>query len=153
MKKILNWIQKNTGLFIVLLLTLVLLIFILVIFIKLLSYNSSNKYGNRLEGIEEVTISSETYDEVEKEIMDTNQVDNVNIRLQGRIVYTTIVLKKDISVKNAKKIASNTLNNYSDEELAYYDFSYFLKWEDEDTDKVITGNRHHNLDSITWINS
>jgi len=153
MMKILKWIKKNTGLFIVLLLTLVLLIFILVIFVKMLTGGSSDKYGNRLEGISDVKISSETYDSVKEEVMDTEYVEEVSVRLQGRIVYTTIVLKSDTTVKQAKKVASNTLNNYSDEELGFYDFSYFLKWEGEESDKVITGNKHHDLDSITWVNS
>ena len=153
MDKILKWIKKNTGLFIVLMLTLVLLVFILIIFIKLLSGNSSNKYGSRLDGIEETPILSETYKEVEKEVMDTKKTEEISVRLQGKIVYTTIVLKKDVSVKDAKKIASNTLNNYSDEQLGFYDFSYFLKWKGEKSDTVITGNKHHDLDSITWINS
>ena len=56
-------------------------------------------------------------------------------------------------VDKAKELATNTLDNYTSDELNFYDFSYFLKWEGEDTDKVITGNKHHSLDSITWINS
>lgn len=153
MKKILKWIKKNTGLFIILLLTLVLLGFIAVIFVKLLASNSSDKYGNRLEGIEEVKISNDTYNSVKDEVMETKKIEDVSVRLQGRIVYTTIVLKKDTSVKDAKKIASNTLNNYSDQELSFYDFSFFLKWKNDDGDKVITGNKHHDLDSITWVKS
>ena len=153
MKKILKWIKKNTGLFIVFILTLILLIFIMVIFVKLLVSNSSNKYGNRLDGIEEVKIASDTYDEVEKEIMDTELAEEANIRLQGKIVYTTIILKSDTSTEKAKEIATNTLDNYSEEELSFYDFSYFLKWEGEESDTVITGNKHHDLDSITWIKS
>ena len=54
MKKILKWIKKNTGLFIVFLLTFILLIFITFIFFKLLMGGASNKYGNRLDAIEEV---------------------------------------------------------------------------------------------------
>lgn len=153
MKKILKWIKKNTGLFIVILLTLVLLAFILVIFVKLLKGNSSDKYGDRLDGIDDVKIATETYDGVREEVMDTQLVEEVSVRLQGRIVYTTILLKSDTTVKNAKKIASNTINNYSDEELGFYDFSYFLKWEGEESLKVITGNKHHEFDSITWVNS
>ena len=153
MKKILNWMKKNTGLFIVLLLTLVLLVFIVVIFIKLLMGNSSNEYGNRLDGIEEVKISKETYDGVKTEVTDTGLVEDVNVRLQGKIVYTTIVLKVDTGVDAAKNIASNTLDNYDEDELKFYDFSFFLKWEGEEEDVVITGNRHHDLDSIAWVNS
>ena len=153
MEKIMKWIKKNTGLFIVLLLTLVLLIFILVIFVKLLMGNNSNKYGNRLDGIEEVKISNETYEGVKTELSDTGLVEEVSVRLQGRIVYTTIVLKSDTGVETAKEIAGNTLDNYDEDELKYYDYSFFLKWKGEEGDTVITGNRHHDLDSITWVRS
>lgn len=152
MRKILKWIKKNTGLFIVLLLTLVLLIFILVIFVKLLMGNSSNKYGNRLDGIDEFKISGETYESVETEVTDTGLIEEVSVRLQGKIVYTTIVLKSDTSMDAAKEIATNTLDNYTQDELKYYDYSFFLKWEGEESDTVITGNKHHDLDSITWVN-
>ena len=153
MEKIKKWFKKNKGLSIVLLLTLILLIFIIVIFVKLLVGNSSDKYGSRLEGIYDVVISSETYDGVESEIKDTGLVENVSVRLQGKIVYTTIVLKSDTSKDKAKEIASNTLDNYSDEEKNFYDFSFFLKWEGEESDTVITGNKHSKLDSISWVNS
>lgn len=153
MEKFKKWIKRNKGLSIVLLLTLILLIFIIVIFMKLLWGNSSDKYGNRLDGIEEVKIDNNTYNEIKSEVMDSGLVEETSVRLQGKIVYTTIILKSDTSVDKAKELATNTLDNYTSDELNFYDFSYFLKWEGEDTDKVITGNKHHNLDSITWINS
>lgn len=154
MKKIFKWIKKNTGLFIVLLLTFVLLVFIMVIFVKLLMGNSADKYGNRLDGIEEVEIDNDTYDGVKEEVMDTELAEEVSVRLQGKIVYTTIVLKSDTGTSKAKELASNTLDNYTEEELSFYDFSFFLKWENEEEgDTVITGNKHHDLDSITWVNS
>lgn len=153
MEKILKWMKRNTGLVIVLLLTLVLLVFITVIFIKLLMSNSSGKYGNRLDGIEEVVISEETHESVKEEVMETEKVTDVTTRLQGKIVYITIVLNSDTSADDAKGIASGTLDNFTEEELGFYDFSYFLKWESEEADTVITGNKHHDLDSITWVNS
>ena len=106
-----------------------------------------------LDGIDEVKISKETYDGVEKELTDTELVEDVSVRLQGRIVYTTIVLKSDTGVETAKEIAGNTLDNYDEDELKYYDHSFFLKWKGEEGDTVITGNRHHDLDSITWVRS
>lgn len=153
MERITKWIKRNKGLFIVLLLTLILLIFIIVIFVKLLVGNSKDKYGNRLDGIENIMISKETYDGVESEVMDTTLVEEVSVRRQGKIVYTTIILKADTGRDKAKEIAANTLDNYSEEELAFYDFSFFLKWEGEEADTVITGNKHSNLESISWVNS
>lgn len=153
MDKIKDWIKKNKGLSVILLLAVVFLIVIIVIFVELLVGGSHNKYGNRLDGIDKVKISEKTYDGVKKEVEETGLTEEVETRLQGRIVYTTITLKSDTSVDKAKEIASNTLDNYTSSELEYYDFSFFLKWKGEEKDTVITGNKHHNLDTITWTNS
>ena len=106
-----------------------------------------------MDGIDNVKISEKTYDGVKKEVEETDLTEEVETRLQGRIVYTTITLKSDTTVDKAKEIASNTLDNYTNSELEYYDFSFFLKWKGEEKDTVITGNKHHNLDTITWTNS
>ena len=106
-----------------------------------------------IDGIEDVIISEDTYSGVETEVMESELVSEVSVRLQGRIVYTTIVLNSEVSVNDAKEIANDTLDNYSEEELGFYDFSYFLKWEGEDGDTVITGNKHHDLETITWVKS
>lgn len=153
MKKISKWIKRNKGLFVVLLLTLVLLIFLAVIFVRLLIGGSSNPYGNRLDGIESVKIDKDTYDGVKAELEGSDSVASAEVRLQGKIVYTTIVLNSTTSESKAKELATATLYNYKDEELKFYDFSYFLKWESEEGDKVITGNKHHANDKISWVNS
>lgn len=153
MGKFLKWIKRNMGLFIILLLTLILLIFIIVIFVKMMKGSSEGAYGNRLECTEGNTISSDVYKSVEDEVMATENAVEVSTRLQGKIVYTTIVLKPDISTDRAKEIASATIDNYSEEILGCYDLSFFLKWEGEESDTVITGNKHHKLGSITWVKS
>lgn len=153
MNKIKKWIKKNKGLSVLLLLTIIFLIVIIIIFVELLVGGSKDKYGNRLEGINEVKVSAETYKSVEEEVKNTDLVEEVETRLQGKIVYTTITLKGDTSVDKAKEIASNTLDNYSDSQLKYYDFSFFLKWKGEEADTVIAGNKHHELDTITWTKS
>ena len=153
LEKVKNWIKTNKGFTVIILLALVLVIILTIIFISLLKGNSFIKYGNRLDGIDDVKISKEEYDSVKKEVTDTDLVEDVSIRLQGKIVYTTIVLKSDTSVDKAKEIAGNTIDNYTEDELKYYDFSYFLKWNKEEEITVITGNKHNNMESITWVKS
>lgn len=153
MDKIKDWIKKNKGLSVILLLAVVFLIVIIVIFVELLVGGSHNKYGNRLDGIDKVKISNETFEGVKKEVTDTELTEDVSTRVQGKIVYTTITLKSDTSKDKAKEIASATLDNYSEDELKFYDFSFFLKWKGEEGDTVVTGNKHHSLDSITWTNN
>ena len=128
-KKIKNWANRNKGLAIIIALTIVLLLILLIIFLQMLIGGSSDKYGN------------------------TELTEDVSTRVQGKIVYTTITLKSDTSKDKAKEIASATLDNYSEDELKFYDFSFFLKWKGEEGDTVVTGNKHHSLDSITWTNN
>ena len=149
-KKIKNWANRNKGLAIIIALTIVLLLILLIIFLQMLIGGSSDKYGNRLDGIDKVKISNETF---KKEVTDTELTEDVSTRVQGKIVYTTITLKSDTSKDKAKEIASATLDNYSEDELKFYDFSFFLKWKGEEGDTVVTGNKHHSLDSITWTNN
>lgn len=151
--KIMKWVNKNKGFAIIIALSLVLFIIILVIFMQMLLGGSKDKYGSRLDGLDEVKISTETFDEVKKEVTDTELTEEVSTRIHGKIVYTTIVLKVDTSKDKAKEIASNTLDNYSEDELKFYDFSFFLKWKGEEEDTVVTGNKHHSLDTITWSNN
>lgn len=153
MEKLKKWINKNKGFAIICALALILFIIMVVIFVRLLVGGSSNKYGNRLDGIDKVKISNEVYESVKEEVKDVEGVNDVSVRLQGKIVYTTIELSDSISVDKAKEIAKNTLDNYTEDELKYYDFSFFLKWKGEESDKVITGNKHHNLEDIIWIKS
>ena len=153
MEKLKKWINKNRGFAIICALALILFIIMVVIFVKLLVGGSSNKYGNRLDGIDKVKISNAIYESVKEEVKDIEGVNDVGVRLQGKIVYTTIELSDSISSDKAKEIAKNTLDNYTEDELKYYDFSFFLKWKGEESDKVITGNKHHNLEDITWIKS
>ena len=152
-KKIKSWVNKNKGFAIIIALGFILFLILLIIFFQMLIGGSSDKYGNRLDGIDKVKISNETFEEVKKEVTDTELVEDVSTRVQGKIVYMTITLKSDTSKDKAKEIASATLDNYSEDELKFYDFSFFLKWKGEEGDTVVTGNKHHSLDSITWTNN
>lgn len=152
-EKIKKWVNRNKGFAIIVGLSIILFLILFIIFLQMLLGGSSNKYGNRLDGIEDVKISNDTFEGVKKELTDTELVLEVSTRIQGKIVYTTIVLKDDTSKDKAKEIASATLDNYSEDELKFYDFSFFLRWNGEEADTVVTGNKHHNLDSITWTNN
>ena len=130
-KKIKSWANKNKGFAIIIALGFILFLILLIIFFQMLIGGSSDKYGNRLDGIDKVKISNETFEEVKKEVTDTELVEEVSTRLQGKIVYMTITLKSDTSKDKAKEIASATLDNYSEDELKFYDFSFFLRLSTE----------------------
>lgn len=153
LSKIKAWAVKNKAYAVIVGMSLILLIILLIILFELLLGGSSNKYGNRLDGIEDVKISNEVFDKVKSKIDDSSLAEESSTRIQGKIVYTTITLKNDTNKDKAKELAASTLSEYTEDELKYYDFSFFLRWKGEEKDIVVTGNKHHNLDEITWSNN
>ena len=97
-----------------------------------------------------VACSSNTSANVNTNSANTN-ISQENTSSQNNINNNNTNAK--ITSDKAKEIASATLDNYSEKELKYYDFSFFLKWNTEDGETVITGNKHHSLDEISWVKS
>ena len=154
----LDYINKHKGFTILIGLSLRLFIIMLVIFISLFFGSGESKYGKRLEGIEDVELSKYFLQEVEDKLKEDESVVEANVRLQGKIVYILFEVNDDISRDTAKLMASNTLENFSEEELAFYDFSYIIKWttnveneegETEEKIEAIEGTKHPLKDAIT----
>jgi len=153
----LNFINKHKGLSIVIGLSLVLFIILLVIFISLFFGSGQSLYGNRLEGIEEVELTSKFLNDVQTKIKEDESVKDANVRLQGKIVYIVLEVNSDISIETAKTIAAKTLEDFKEEELSFYDFSYLVKWtnlvEEKEEITAIAGYKHHAKENITWSKS
>lgn len=111
-----------------------------------------NKYGNRLDGISKVEITKDKKSEVTTKLKENDGVSDASIRVQGKIIYISIVFNNDVSLDNAKKIASGCLDNFSSEEKSFYDFGYFLT-QDSEEGFNITGTKHVGLDTISFIRS
>jgi lipopolysaccharide export LptBFGC system permease protein LptF len=134
---------------------LALLLLLLLAFMVLwMTIASTNSYGSRLDGIEDVEISKNTLSDVSKKIEEYDEVSTAAVRIQGKIIYFTIHYNKGTSKDKAKEIASTTTEEFSDEEKKFYDLEYVLiedKGEDDEEETfVITGTKHNSLEKITW---
>ena len=148
--------NKHKFLFVSCLIAFVLFIIILLFFITLLMEGSSNKYGSRLEGIEDVKISNDMLDTITDEIISKEEINDCKIRIQGKIINVIITFNSDVNVSKAKEVAVSTLSSFSSEQLEFYNVEYFLTREEngeEDTPYVITGNKHPLVDHIGWTNN
>ena len=149
-----NVIKRHMGLAIVLGLSLILLVIIFVIFARMVLTTGKTEYGDRLNNLTELRKS--VLDDVESSLKEYSEVTDVSIRIQGRIVYTTIYVTKDTAKDTAKTIAAKTLEKYSEEVLADYDFEFLIKQEevldDEGNNKsyTIAGTKHPEKDKIAW---
>ena len=156
-----NLIKRHKGLAIVGGLTLILVIIMFAIFARMIFSTGETEYGTRLKGVEK--LSKNITKEIIDETKELEQVEDITIRTQGKIIYTTIIFKEGTKLDKAKEIANNTLTKYDEEIMKDYDFGYFLKEnipepEEKEEDKkeevktgfVVAGTKHPDSKSITW---
>ena len=147
-------IKRHKGLAIIGGLTLILLIVIFAIFSRMIFSTGKGEYGDRLKNI--VNVPKDVTNKVKEEIKDKEEVEDITIRTQGKIIYTTITFSEDTSKNTAKEIASSILEYYDEDITNCYDFEFILtqkeKLDDEgnDTAYIVVGNKHPDNESISW---
>ena len=108
-------------------------------------------YGNRLDGIDAVEITSKQYTEVKNKLKENESVTKVTTDLKGKIVNIIMTVKDDVTKDNAKKIAQTALTVFDSEQLAFYDIQIFVKKDNEElNDFPIIGYKQNGKDGLTW---
>lgn len=147
-------IKRHKGLAIIGGLTLILLIVIFAIFSRMIFSTGKGEYGDRLNNI--VNIPKDVTKKVLDETKEKEEVEDIKIRTQGKIVYTTIIFTENTSKDKAKEIATKTLEYYDEDVIGCYDFEFFLtqkeRLDDEGNDKAYTiaGTKHPEKEKISW---
>ena len=151
-----NIIKRHKWLALICGLTLILIIIMTIIFARMLFSNGNSEYGQRLDDIVELKKSDMT--KIIEENKSFEEVEDITIRTQGKIIYTTITLKAGTKLDKAKEVANNTIKKYDDDVIECYDFEFFLKEnvvDNEETEEVetgytVAGTKHHHNDKISW---
>jgi hypothetical protein len=105
-------------------------------------------YGSRLDGIEEVEITSNKKISVINEIKTDENVEDASINIKGKIIKIILKGKEGLTIEKSKEILSNTLNKFSDKEKQFYDFEFFatnthLKY-------YVIGSKSKMIENIVW---
>ena len=147
-------LKRHKGLAIVLFLTLILAGVIFAIFSRMILSTGKGEYGDRLNNVK--AISKDITDKVISETKELDEVEDIKIRIQGKIVYTTITFTADTGKDKAKSVAKKTLEYYDEDTMKTYDFEFILtqveQLDDEGNDKayVVVGNKHVEKEDISW---
>lgn len=113
------------------------------------------KYGDRLEGIENVKLSSSKLDEIETKILAEKNIKVATIKVTGRIVYLDISFDTPASLVEAQSVALKSLDNFSEEEKEFYDFHFTLKQSatEQSDGFLISGAKNRNGSGLVWNNT
>ena len=151
-----NVIRRHKWLAIIGSLTLILIIVMFAIFAKMIFSNGDSEYGQRLNGL--VKIEKNLTKEIISEIRELENVEDIEIRVQGKIIYTTIEFLAGTNLDVANEVAQKTLAKYDEKITSYYDLGYFLKENVEDNKEteeiekgfISAGTKHPDNDTISW---
>ena len=142
------------GLAIVLGLSLILLVVLFFIFKDMIFDNGKGEYGDRLKGI--TKISESKLKEAASSLKENESVEDASVRVQGKIIYTTIYVKEGTSKASAKEIAGKVIDIFDEEIRKEYDFGFLIhenKEVKEDDDKegyTMAGTKHPLKTKISW---
>ncbi len=146
-----KYIKKNK------LTVFIIVIFVVLVFIGAYIYNlffSSGRkeaYGNRLDGIEEVRISDDTYKQIVKSLKENKTVTDASTDCKGKIVNIIITVTDEETKENAKKISETVLKHFDKEQLEFYDIQVFVKKNNAElNDFPIIGYKQNGKSGFTW---
>lgn len=149
--KIWSLVKRHKILSVVCFLAIIVVILMMVVALRLF-VGGNDKYGNRLDGIEEVEVTSGDKKELVSKLEKYEEVVDATARVQGRIIYISIKYKDGTSVDDAKNIANSSLDSLDKKQKKFYEIGYFLTSEGENS-FYITGSKNAKLDGISWIKS
>lgn len=147
-KKLKKFVIKNKLLSVLLGVLILIFIFGLVI-IKMFIFPSYgvSKYGDRLEGIENVKLNDSRFNDI-KDGFDSKSGFNIDkFRLSGRIV-NIYINAGDIKKDEVKSEALRLVNSFSEDEIKFYDFQVFVTGEGEEY--PIIGYKNKNSEGLHW---
>ena len=141
---------KNHIRFIVVLLVFTILVIGCFIAYNSIFVNNQSKYGDRLDGIDSVKITSDKKSIIQENVESLKITKSYKIRISGKIINIIAVVNDDIDTNKAKEIGGKVLEKLSDEEKKFYDIQIFISKDNKDEKFPIVGYKHHAKDNITW---
>lgn len=155
MKKLKGLYKKNKIMFILTTIAAAcILVVLLVILSSFIGKGAASKYGDRLEGIEDVKISSSSKKDLVESIEEEDTVEKVSIDIKGKIIYINIDVDKETSYNTVKEIANKSLKEFDDDELDFYDIQYIVTCSKDEKSKnyPTMGYKNNTSSKIVWIN-
>lgn len=155
MKKLKKLYKKNKVMFILTSIAIAcILIIIIGLFMSFYNKNGTSKYGDRLDGIENVKITDKFKKSLVDFYEDDENVKSASVDVSGKIIYIVIDVNSGVKVADAQSIASKGLEEFSDDELEFYDLQFILTSSDEKDSKTYPtmGYKNNSNSKIVWIN-
>ena len=144
--------QENTVLWVLLLILLVCFCVIGFLFYKFFYAGAgSNKYGDRLNGIEDYPLPKTLKEDIKGLYTEDDSIGNVNVNVEGRIIYIDITFTKPLGKGDATSKAEQSLEKIGAENLTFYEVHFVLTYDGEEENVFpIFGMKNANNLKVVW---
>ena len=132
---------------------IICVIFVIIVFaVKLTFFPDEAKaiYGDRLEGIEKVEITSKEQDNIISKLEEKTEVKKAEIDIKGRILNVIITVNDDVELDASKALTGTITDTLEKDQTSYYDIQVFVKKDNDDARYPIIGYKHQDKDAFTW---
>ena len=156
MKKLKKIWQENSVLLVLLFILIACLIVISVVVITYFVGDSSSKYGDRLEGIEDHSFDNGMQEEVISKIEESEIVDSATIRVSGKVIYINITFVPTTTLVEGQSIALASLDYFNEDILSFYDLEYMIEADDTkeaEGFKIMGAKNVSGSGGIVWNNN
>ena len=115
-------------------------------------YDNKSSYGNRLEGIENITIKTDLKTDIINSFVELDEINSVSINVRGKIINIIIDVTENVDIEKGKKIATDVLTNFSDEQKSFYDIQFYITQEITSGSNgfPIIGYKNNTSEVIAW---
>lgn len=156
MKKLKKIWQENSVLFVLLLILIACVVAMSVVVIKYFVGDSSSKYGDRLENIEEHPFTDEIKNEIIAKIKEDELVSNASLRSSGKTIYVAITFDSKVTLVEAQSKALASVDFFSENILEFYDLEYMINADSTENSEGFQIMGSHNVGGtggIVWNNN
>jgi len=155
MNKIKKIYIENRVFVILMIIVLICFICIVVNLMILFFGTGEDRYKGRLNGIEAVVLSDSKISTLKSTIGEDESIIESNIEVRGKVVYITMSYNDTVTLEDAKTKAVQALDNFSEEEVLFYDFNFTIKQTaTESTDGFrLMGSKNTSGNTFSWSNN
>ena len=144
--------QEHTVLWVLLLILVVCFAIIGFLFYKFFYAGAgNNKYGDRLEGIENYPLSETLEEDIKGVHSEDDGVSKLKVNVEGRIIYINIEFSIPWGNANAASRAEKALSVIGNENLTFYEVQFLLTYNgDEENIFPKFGMKNANNLKVAW---
>lgn len=112
----------------------------------------SDKYGDRLKGIEKHKISKDVISKIKDKASSNDSVFKIDYHREGRILNFTINVDSNLGVDQVKGFVKEILGEISEDDQKYYDIQFFIDSDNKSENYPLIGYKNKNSNDVSYGN-